>query len=132
MGQAAVAAAKAVGYYNAGTIEFIVDPDTLTLRHGSGQAFYFNEMNTRLQVEHPVTELVTGIDLVHWQLRIAAGEPLTLRQEDIRLRGHAFEARLNAEDAARGFAPSPGPVRSLHWPSGPGIRVDTGLVEGWT
>lgn len=122
IGDKAVALAKRVKYANAGTMEFLYE---------KGQ-FFFNEMNTRLQVEHPVTELVTGVDLVQWQLRIAAGEPLTLQQSDIVLRGHAFEARLNAEDAARGFAPSPGLVKSLHWPSGPGIRVDTGLVEGWT
>ncbi|MEK6975502.1 MAG: acetyl-CoA carboxylase biotin carboxylase subunit [Candidatus Thermoplasmatota archaeon] len=128
IGAKAVALAKRVGYSNAGTMEFLYQPNP----SGKGGEFYFNEMNTRLQVEHPVTELVTGIDLVQWQLRIAAGETLTLKQEDVKLRGHAFEARINAEDPARGFAPCPGPVKSLHWPSGPGIRVDTGLREGWT
>jgi acetyl-CoA carboxylase biotin carboxylase subunit len=128
IGSKAVALAKRVQYSNAGTMEFLYQPAP----NGKGGEFFFNEMNTRLQVEHPVTELVTGVDLVQWQLRIAAGEPLTLKQEDIRLRGHAFEARINAEDPARGFAPCPGPVRRLQWPSGPGVRVDTGLVEGWT
>jgi acetyl/propionyl-CoA carboxylase alpha subunit len=109
-------------------MEFLYQPDA----GGKGGQFFFNEMNTRLQVEHPVTELVTGIDLVQWQLRIAAGERLTLKQQDVQLRGHAFEARINAEDPARGFAPSPGTVRRLHAPSGPGIRFDSGLREGWT
>jgi acetyl-CoA carboxylase, biotin carboxylase subunit len=122
IGAKAVALAKRVKYSNAGTLEFL---------YQDGH-FFFNEMNTRLQVEHPVTELVTGIDLVQWQLRVAAGEKLTLQQKDVVLRGHAFEARINAEDPARSFAPCPGPVHRLQVPSGPGIRFDSGLREGWT
>jgi acetyl-CoA carboxylase biotin carboxylase subunit len=122
MGQAAVAAAQAVGYQNAGTVEFIVDPAERT--------FYFLEMNTRLQVEHPVTELLTGLDLVHWQLRIAGGEALDLRQADIRARGHAIECRLYAEDPANGFLPSSGRLLRFVEPKGPGIRVDTGYTGG--
>ena len=123
MGEAAVRAAQAAGYYNAGTVEFLVD-DELN--------YYFLEMNTRLQVEHPVTELVTGLDLVHWQLRIAAGEPLTLRQEDITWRGSAIECRIYAEDPDNHFFPSPGLIRNLSRPSGPGIRLDSGVYPGWT
>ncbi|THF64024.1 acetyl/propionyl/methylcrotonyl-CoA carboxylase subunit alpha [Pseudothauera nasutitermitis] len=122
MGQAAVDAARAVGYVGAGTVEFIANQD------GS---FYFMEMNTRLQVEHPVTEMITGLDLVEWQLRVAAGEPLPLAQEQLRIRGHAFEARIYAEDPDKGFLPSTGrlvhlapPAENLH------VRVDTGVEEG--
>ena len=123
MGAAAVKAAQAAGYTNAGTVEFLVDE--------SG-SFYFLEMNTRLQVEHPVTELVTGLDLVHWQLRIAAGEPLTLQQKDIAWRGWAIECRVYAEDPDAGFLPSPGKMQELSRPSGPGIRLDSGVYSGWT
>ncbi|MEU3273353.1 biotin carboxylase N-terminal domain-containing protein [Saccharomonospora sp. NPDC006951] len=123
MGAAAVEAAKSVGYVGAGTVEFIVsatDPGE----------FFFMEMNTRLQVEHPVTELVTGIDLVEWQLRVAAGEELSLRQRDVRLTGHAVEARVYAEDPARGFVPTGGTVLGLAEPRGADVRVDSGLSEG--
>jgi 3-methylcrotonyl-CoA carboxylase alpha subunit len=122
MGKAAVAAAKAVGYVGAGTVEFIVDQSGV---------FYFMEMNTRLQVEHPVTEMITGLDLVEWQLKVAAGEPLPLAQEQLSIRGHALEARIYAEDAAKGFLPATGrlshlapPAESLH------VRVDTGVEQG--
>ncbi|MES1949611.1 acetyl-CoA carboxylase biotin carboxylase subunit [Salinisphaera sp. S4-8] len=121
MGQAAVDAAAAIGYRGAGTVEFLLD--------ASG-AFYFMEMNTRLQVEHPVTELVTGLDLVAWQLRIAAGEPLTLAQDDVRFDGHAIEVRLCLEDVAQDFMPQTGLVRAWRVPQGAGIRVDHGLREG--
>jgi acetyl-CoA carboxylase biotin carboxylase subunit len=122
MGKAAVAAAKAVNYYNAGTIEFIVDPDTLK--------FYFLEMNTRLQVEHPVTELVTGLDLVHWQIRIADGERFPFEQSHFTQRGHAIECRVYAEDPANGFLPSTGKLLQFVEPRGPGIRVDSGFTVG--
>ncbi len=123
MGEAAVRAAKLAAYYNAGTVEFLVDAD---------RNFYFLEMNTRLQVEHPVTELVTGLDLVHWQLRIAAGERLTLEQQDVRWCGAALECRIYAEDPDNQFFPSPGKITSLRIPSGPGIRLDSAIYPGWT
>jgi acetyl-CoA carboxylase biotin carboxylase subunit len=122
MGAAAVAAAQAVGYQNAGTIEFIFDPDQ--------EQFYFLEMNTRLQVEHPVTELVTGLDLVQWQIRIAAGERLPFGQEDLYQRGHAVECRLYAEDPANNFLPATGKLLHLVEPRGPGVRVDSGYSSG--
>jgi 3-methylcrotonyl-CoA carboxylase alpha subunit len=122
MGQAAVAAAQAAGYRNAGTVEFIVDPTT--------SEFYFLEMNTRLQVEHPVTELVVGLDLVQWQLRIAAGEELTLQQGDLAQRGAAIECRLYAEDPANNFLPATGPLLTFVEPQSPGVRVDTGFTSG--
>ncbi|WP_347313009.1 acetyl/propionyl/methylcrotonyl-CoA carboxylase subunit alpha [Defluviimonas sp. SAOS-178_SWC] len=126
MGQAAVRAAEAIGYSGAGTVEFIVDASD-GLR---ADRFWFMEMNTRLQVEHPVTEAVTGIDLVEWQLRVASGEPLTSRQEDLRLTGHAFEARLYAEDVPAGFLPATGTLTHLHFPEG--ARADTGVRPGDT
>jgi acetyl-CoA carboxylase biotin carboxylase subunit len=122
MGAAAVKVARAAGYANAGTIEFLVDRD---------RNFYFLEMNTRLQVEHPVTELVTGLDLVQWQLRIAAGEHLTLNQADIRWTGSAIECRVYAEDPENNFLPFPGKITYLAEPSGPGIRLDSGVYQGW-
>jgi acetyl-CoA carboxylase biotin carboxylase subunit len=122
MGEAAVKAAKAVNYYNAGTIEFIVDPDTLQ--------YYFLEMNTRLQVEHPVTELTTGLDLVQWQIRVAAGEPFPYQQEQLSQHGHAIECRVYAEDPANGFLPSTGKLLQYLEPKGPGIRVDSGFSAG--
>lgn len=122
MGEAAVAAASAVGYQSAGTVEFIASRDG---------TFYFMEMNTRLQVEHPVTEMITGLDLVEWQLRVASGEPLPLRQDELQLRGHAFEARVYAEDPARGFLPSTGRLRYLRAPQETShVRVDTGVAQG--
>ena len=122
MGEAALKIAQAAGYVNAGTMEFLVDRD---------RNFYFLEMNTRLQVEHPVTELATGLDLVEWQLRIAAGEPLTIRQEDVSWRGSAIECRIYAEDPDNQFLPSPGKITYLDQPSGPGIRLDSGVYAGW-
>ena len=123
MGKAAVAAAKACGYTNAGTIEFLVDAD---------RNFYFMEMNTRIQVEHPITEAVTGIDLVKQQILIADGEKLPFTQDDITIRGHAIECRINAENPALNFRPSPGQITALHIPGGPGIRVDSSAYQGYT
>jgi acetyl-CoA/propionyl-CoA carboxylase biotin carboxyl carrier protein len=125
IGEAACETARSVGYRGAGTVEFIVAAD-------APDEFFFMEMNTRLQVEHPVTELVTGIDLVEWQLRIAAGESLDFRQDDVVLRGHAIEARVYAEDPQNGFLPTGGRVLALHEPRGEGIRVDSSLAEGLT
>jgi acetyl-CoA carboxylase biotin carboxylase subunit len=122
MGAAAVAAARSIGYEGAGTVEFLFDSD------GN---FYFMEMNTRIQVEHPVTEVVTGIDLIAAQLRIAAGEPLNLRQEQIELRGHAIECRINAEDPRHGFRPAPGTISGWLPPGGPGVRIDSHVYTGY-
>ena len=123
MGECAVDAAKAAGYVNAGTIEFLLEPDG---------KFYFMEMNTRIQVEHPVTEWVTGVDLVKEQIRIASGLPLSCKQEDIQLTGHAIECRINAENPAKGFRPSPGTITDMYFPGGKGIRIDSAVYSGYT
>jgi acetyl-CoA carboxylase biotin carboxylase subunit len=123
MGDVAVRVAQAAHYTNAGTVEFLVDQE---------KRFYFLEMNTRLQVEHPVTELITGLDLVHLQIRIAAGEKLPFKQEDVSIRGHAIECRIYAEDPDNNYFPSPGKIALLQEPAGPGIRIDSGMYEGWT
>ena len=123
MGEAAVRAARAAGYYNAGTVEFLVDQD---------RRFYFLEMNTRLQVEHPVTEMATGLDLVRLQVEIAAGAPLPFQQDDVTWRGSAIECRVYAEDPYNGFMPFPGKLTRLTEPMGPGVRVDGGVYRGWS
>lgn len=123
MGKAAVTAAKQCGYYNAGTIEFLVDAQ---------KNFYFMEMNTRIQVEHPVTEAVTGFDLVKAQIRIAAGQKLSITQDDVKISGHAIECRINAENPDLDFRPSPGKIEALNLPGGPGIRLDSAVYQGYT
>ncbi len=123
MGEAAVKAAKAAGYVNAGTIEFLLEKNN---------NFYFMEMNTRIQVEHPVTEWVTGIDLVKEQIRIASGKELSYRQEDVHLTGHSIECRINAENPKKGFRPSPGTVKDMYLPGGKGIRIDSAIYSGYT
>ncbi|MBE6860276.1 MAG: acetyl-CoA carboxylase biotin carboxylase subunit [Ruminococcus sp.] len=123
MGEAAVTAAKQSGYYNVGTIEFLVDSD---------KNFYFMEMNTRIQVEHPITEEVTGFDLVKAQIKIAAGLPLSITQNDVKLTGHAIECRINAENPELNFRPSPGKIEALNIPGGPGIRIDSAVYQGYT
>lgn len=122
MGEAAIKGAKYVGYKNAGTIEFLLDKNN---------QFYFMEMNTRIQVEHPITELVTGVDLIKEQIKIASGEKLNIIQEEVQMNGHSIECRVNAEDPSRDFMPSPGKVKILFMPGGPGVRVDTHLYDGY-
>ena len=122
MGQVAVQAAKAVGYVNAGTIEFLLDKD---------KNFYFMEMNTRIQVEHPVTEMVTDVDLIKEQIRIAQGEPLSFSQEDVRVCGHAIECRINAENPQKNFMPCPGLIKEVHLPGGKGVRIDTAIYDNY-
>jgi len=123
MGEAAVRLAASVGYEGAGTIEFLVDEN---------KNFYFMEMNTRIQVEHPITEAVTGVNLIQEQIRVAAGEPLSMSQHEIRFTGHSIECRINAEDPRHGFRPSPGTITALHLPGGPGVRVDSAVYQGYT
>ena len=122
MGETAVLAAKSVGYENAGTIEFLLD------KHKN---FYFMEMNTRIQVEHPVTELVSGLDLIKEQIRVAAGEPLSVTQKDVKITGHAIECRINAENPEKNFMPCPGLITNVHVPGGNGVRVDTHIYNDY-
>ena len=123
MGEIAVEAVKKIGYSNAGTIEFLVDKN---------KDFYFMEMNTRVQVEHPITEAVTGIDIIKEQIKIAGGEQLQYVQKDIKINGHSLEVRINAENPDKNFMPCPGTITGLHLPGGIGIRVDTAIYEGYT
>ncbi len=123
MGDAAVKASKAANYHGAGTIEFLLDA------HGN---FYFMEMNTRIQVEHPVTEMVTGIDLIKEQIRIANGQKLKIKQDDVKFKGASIECRINAEDPYNNFIPSPGKIEELNLPSGPNVRLDTHIYQGYT
>ena len=120
MGEAAVKAAKAAHYENAGTIEFLLEKN---------EKFYFMEMNTRIQVEHPVTECVTGLDLIKEQIKIASGEPLSITQKDVKIQAHSIECRINAENPMKHFRPSPGQITELHLPGGQGIRVDTDIYS---
>ena len=122
LGEATIAGAASVGYYSAGTIEYLVDENL---------DFYFMEMNTRIQVEHPVTEMVTGVDLVKQQIRVAAGEKLDFTQDDVQMSGHAIECRINAEDPAKNFIPSSGTITALHMPGGPGVRVDSHIYQDY-
>ena len=123
MGDVAVKAAKAIGYRNAGTVEFLLED--------SGE-FFFMEMNTRIQVEHPITEMITGVDLIKTMIKVASGQPLPFTQEDIKLQGHAIECRINAENPSKGFRPSPGKIDYLHMPGGKGIRIDSAIYNGYT
>lgn len=123
MGNAAIKAAKIAEYTSLGTVEFLVDKD---------KNFYFMEMNTRIQVEHPITEMRTGIDLVKTQIKIAAGEELKIKQKDVEFKGHSIECRLNAENPSKKFMPSPGTIAGLHLPGGNGVRIDSAIYEGYT
>lgn len=123
MGEAAVKAAKVANYTSCGTVEFLVDSD---------KNFYFMEMNTRIQVEHPITEMRTGIDIVKQQIKIAGGEQLKIKQKDVEFRGHSIECRINAENPKKKFMPSPGKITGLNMPGGNGIRIDTAIYEGYT
>ena len=123
MGNAAIKAAKAAGYTSLGTVEFLVDKDN---------NFYFMEMNTRIQVEHPITEMRTGIDLVKTQIKIATGEELKIKQKDVEFKGHSIECRLNAENPSKKFMPCPGLIKGLHFPGGNGVRIDSAIYEGYT
>ena len=122
MGETAVKAARAAGYTNAGTVEFLLEKDG---------TFYFMEMNTRIQVEHPVTEMVSGMDLIKEQIRVAAGEPLSVNQDQVRLKGHAIECRINAENPSKNFMPCPGMITNVHVPGGNGVRIDSHIYSDY-